>query len=71
MLVDDGFDRARLKDVYFVDTLADENFVLRFTAKFRQPPLLEPYNGYEAGRSAVLALESNRSNPAAARKKLK
>lgn len=48
-----------LTGIYFVDTLASAEFADRFQKRFGLTPLLEPYNGYEALRSAVKAIIQN------------
>lgn len=52
-----------LNGIYFVDTLASEEFTARFQKKFNSMPLLEPYNGYEALRSTVKAIIKNPAAP--------
>lgn len=52
-----------LNGIYFVDTLASDEFATRFQKKFNSIPLLEPYNGYEALRSTVKAMLEDPAAP--------
>lgn len=52
-----------LDGVFFVDTLAKDDFARRFKEKFNEEVLLEPYNGYESLRLFVKAVTANPSNP--------
>ncbi len=65
-----GAETKSLEGIYFVDTQPSPEFVKRFSDRFNEPPLLEPYNGYEAVRVLVKAIRERPDAPELAVEKL-
>jgi len=63
VLVEPG-PHPELEGVFFVDPEISREFSDKFQARFKEPPILEAYAGYESVRSVIKAFENNRANPA-------
>lgn len=55
--------RPEIEGVYTVDPQISEEFRERFLARFKRPPILEAYAGYEAVRATFAAFKNNRQHP--------
>ena len=62
ILADEGAPTKDLEGVYIIDPVVDEVFRKKFFDRFKRPPILEAYSGYDALYATVKALIAGNGN---------